>query len=129
MEDLIDEFVSKRVWAVVGASEDPTKYGHMVFLSLLDSGYTIYAVNPKGGNIGDETVYASLAELPEKPDVVDIVVPPQAAEDVICDCAKLGITRIWLQPGAESDKAISLAKEMGLKVVHHACAMDNKVEW
>ncbi|MFN2244323.1 MAG: CoA-binding protein, partial [Anaerolineae bacterium] len=79
-QNLISDFVNRRVWAVVGASRDPRKFGYQVFRSLRDAGYVVYPVNPKGGELEGEKVYRSLAELPQPPEVVDMVVPPAVTE-------------------------------------------------
>lgn len=127
---LIEEFVSQRLWAVVGVSADPEKYGHRVFSVLLDSGYHVYGVNPKGGQVLGQTLYPTLADLPEKPEVVNLVVPPAVTEQIVRQCADLGITRVWMQPGAESDEAVRFCEENGIKVVWDACAMvQRKRSW
>jgi predicted CoA-binding protein len=74
-------------------------------------------------------VYASLAELPESPEVIDLVVPPAVTEQVVMDAHGLGLTRIWMQPGAESAAAIAYCHDHGIQVVHDACAMVWKREW
>lgn len=129
MEELIQEFINQRVWAVVGASLNPEKYGHKVFRSLRAAGYIVYGVNPGGGEIDGQRLYSSLADLPEKPAVVDIVVPPQVTEEIVRQCAELGLRRVWMQPGSESKEAIRFCRENGIEVVHGACAMIRKRQW
>jgi len=129
MQELIEDFINRRVWAVVGASQNPAKYGYKIVQDLSSAGYKVYPVNPKGGEIEGIPVYRSLRELPEKPEVVDIVVPPQVTEEVVKECKELGLTRIWMQPGAESEKAIRYCEENGLQVVYGVCAMVNKRGW
>ena len=122
-EDLVKEFLTKPVWAVVGASRDPSRYGHRVLVALRSAGYRAYAVNPNADEVAGERAYPSLGALPETPDVVDTVVPPAVTIGAVEEAASLGVTRIWMQPGSESDEAIRLAEERGIRVVHHACAM------
>lgn len=129
MEDLIREFINERVWAVVGASTNPTKYGNQIFRTLLDAGYTVYGVNAAGGEIAGQPLYRSLADLPEKPAVVDTVVPPPVTEEIVQQCTELGLTRVWMQPGSESPEAIALCERLGIKVVHGACAMIRRRSW
>lgn len=129
MQELIEDFINRRVWAVVGASQNPAKYGYKIVQDLSSAGYKVYPVNPKGGEIEGIPVYRSLRDLPEKPEVVDIVVPPQVTEEVVKECKELGLTRIWMQPGAESEKAIQYCEENGLQVVYGVCAMLNKKRW
>ena len=129
MEELISDFISRRVWAVVGVSQDPAKYGNRIFRSLLASGYQVYPVNPKGGELDGMTVYRSLADLPQQPEVVDLVVPPAVTEQVVKEIKGLGLTRVWMQPGSESEAAIAYCQEQGIEVVHGACAMALRRHW
>jgi predicted CoA-binding protein len=126
---LITDFVNRHVWAVVGASQDRSKFGNRVFRSLRDAGYTVYAVNPKGGELEGTKVYPSLADLPQLPEVIDLVVPPSVTEQVVKEAHRLGLTRIWMQPGAESEAAITYCHEQGIQVVDGACAMVWKRRW
>ncbi len=128
-QDLISDFVSRRVWAVVGASSDPRKFGYQVFRSLRDAGYEVYPVNPKGGELEGVTVYRTLADLPGKPDVVNFVVPPSVTEQVVREAHALGLSRVWMQPGAESEAAVRYCQEHDMQVVEGACAMVWKRSW
>jgi predicted CoA-binding protein len=119
----IHEFLAFRRFAIVGASNDARKYGHIVYHNLKDKGFRVFAVNPKVDDINGETCYASLAELPEPVDGVVIIVPPAATEKVVRDVAEAGIPRVWMQPGAESEEAIRFCEENDISVVHHACIM------
>lgn len=129
MKDLIAEFVNHRIWAIVGVSTNPVKYGNRIFRDLQKAGYTVYPVNPKGGDIGGHKIYTSLRDLPEKPEVVDIVVPPNITEQVVRECYELGLNRVWMQPGAESLEAVRFCSENGIGVVYNACAMVHKKRW
>jgi predicted CoA-binding protein len=126
---LITDFVNRRVWAVVGASTDTSKFGNKVFRSLRQAGYIVYPVNPKGGELEGVTVYPTLADLPETPDVIDVVVPPSVTEKIVSEVQELGLDRVWMQPGAESDAAIAFCQAHDIQVVHGACAMVWKRQW
>lgn len=127
--ELIEECVNQRVWAVVGFSADHRKYGHIVFYDLKRAGYVVYPVNKENGTVQGHVVYRSLKELPEKPAVVDIVVPPWETEQVVRQCAEAGIERVWMQPGAESQEAIEFCRSHQIKTVYNACAMVEKRRW
>lgn len=126
---LISDFVNRRVWAVVGVSQDRGKFGNRVFRSLRDAGYIVYPVNPKGGEVEGVEVCPTLADLPQPPEVVDLVVPPPVTEQVVKEAHELGLTRMWMQPGAESEAAIAYCQEHGIQVVYDACAMVWKRQW
>jgi len=110
----------------VGFSENPLKYGNILFWDLQGAGYQVYPVNKRGGIIGGEKVYRSLSDVPESIDVVDVVVPPHQACQIVLECVEIGIGRVWFQPGAESQKAIELCEDNGIQVIYNACAMVEK---
>lgn len=128
-ERRIADFIGRRVWAVVGASLDEQKYGNRIYHSLRNAGYTVYPVNPKGGEIEGAKIYPSLADLPRPPEVIDIVVPPPVTEKVVKEAHELGLNRVWMQPGAESEAAIDYCEENGMEVVHGTCIMLHKRRW
>jgi predicted CoA-binding protein len=127
--ELISEFGDRRIWAVVGVSHDRSKFGYFVFRNLSDAGYTVYPINPKGGELQGSQVYPSLADLPEIPEVVDLVVPPAVSEQIVEEAHRLGLSRIWMQPGAESEMAITYCREHDMQVVSGACATVHKRRW
>lgn len=118
MDDTIGEFMKQKVFAVVGASENPEKFGNQIFHNLKNRGYEVYPVNHKLETLDGVKVYPSLSDIPVEVDVVDFVVPPQVTEEILKECKKLGITRIWLQPGSESETAIQYCNDNGMKVLH-----------
>ena len=123
-KNLIQEFLDKNnVLAVVGVSLDLNKYGHKVFFDLLNAGYKVYAVHPDGGEVRGQPRYQDLASLPEKPDVVSVVVPPAVTEKIIKECQRLGIDKVWMQPGSENEAAIRYCRANGIKVLSGVCVM------
>ena len=127
--ELIDEAVNKQVWAIVGASENTEKFGNRIYRNLKQAGYQVYGVNPNAETADGDPVYPTLADLPVKPDVVDVVVPSWVGRRVAEDAARQGIPIFWLQPGAESDELIAYAESLGLNFIHNACALVEKRRW
>ncbi len=127
MEELIRECVNQKIWAVVGYSDNRRKYGNLIFHDLKAAGYVVFPVNRKGGSSNGMKIYPNVSQLPVKPGVVDIVVPPPQTLEVIRECLQSGIERVWMQPGAESDEAIQFCEDNQLKAVYHACAMVEKL--
>lgn len=123
MQGDMQEFLQQENWAVVGVSNDPEKYGTKVYFQLKKAGYKVYAINPKLTQIDGEPCYPSLSSLQLVPDAVSVVVPPKATEQIIDECAKLGIRRIWMQPGSESDTAIQKGDDLGLKLIYNQCVL------
>ena len=114
--------------AVIGVSDDASKYGNRIFRELLNSGYLVSGVNPKGGFILGRHIYKNLEDLEPRPDLVITVVPPAVTEKIVEQCNKLGIKNIWMQPGSESPKAEKKALEYGIRAVT-ACFMVKEGLW
>jgi predicted CoA-binding protein len=125
MEELIKEFMAQKRFAVIGATDNPEKYGNRIFKNLTKRGYEVYPVNPKLKEIEGAKCYPTLADIPVRVDVVDFVVPPPVTEATLKECKKLGLDNIWLQPGSESDAAIAFCRDNNLKVVYGTCVMLN----
>lgn len=130
MQELITRMINERVWAVVGVSADESKFGTRIYRDLKQAGYRVYGVNPKLDALDGDRIYPDLASLPEKPAVVDVVVPPALALGIVETCMAQGIPNVWFQPGAEEPNAIAWAKAKGMNVVHGGpCAMVDKRHW
>ena len=125
MQDLIEEFMAQKKFAVVGATNNPEKYGNQIVKNLKSRGYEVYPVNPKLKEVEGVTCYPAIADIPVKIDIVDFVVPPGVTETILKQCLELGLDRIWLQPGSESEAAIEFCNENNMKVVHSVCVMMN----
>jgi len=123
-DKMINEFLDKKnVFAVVGVSRDIEKYGNKVYADLKKRGYKVYPINPKVSKIFGDKCYSKLENLPERPDVVDLVVPSDITNEIVKECNKLNVNKIWMQPGSESKKSISYCKKNKIKVLHDVCIM------
>ena len=130
IRDDIDSLINLRTWAVAGASNNPDKVGHEVFVTLRAAGYHVFPLNPKDLEIAGDKAYASIADLPVVPDVVDLVVPPAATLGVVKAAAEKGVKGVWFQPGSESAEAIQEARDAGMIVVAGGpCAMTERRRW
>jgi len=123
VQELIKEFMAQKKFAVVGATDNPEKYGNQIVKNLKSRGYEVYPVNPRLEEVEGIKCYPALADIPDKVDVVDFVVPPVATESILKECLALGLDRIWLQPGSESEAAIAFCQENNLRVIHSVCVM------
>lgn len=122
MNEMI-KMLDEKVWAVVGATDNKEKFGYKIFKFLQNHGCKVYPVNPGVTEIDGDKCYANLKNLPEKPGAVNVVVPPKIGQQIMHDCAEIGIKKVWLQPGADGEFVIATAKKLGLAVIHHACIM------
>jgi len=110
--------MSQPTVAVVGASTDRGKYGNKSVRAHVKSGFTVYPINPKGGEIDGLTAYTSLAEVPaESLTRISMYVPPAIGLKMLPEIAAKGCEELWLNPGSESDELIQGAEALGLNVV------------
>jgi predicted CoA-binding protein len=120
---LRDILTSVRTIAVVGASPRRERPSHRVMAYLQRRGYRTIPVNPfaVGGRINGETAYASLAEVAEPVDMVDVFRRPEAAGGVVDAAIAVGAKIVWMQLGVRDDVAAARAEANGLKVVMNRC--------
>jgi predicted CoA-binding protein len=112
-----------RTIAVVGASTRRERPSHGVMAYLQRRGYRTIPVNPNAAaeTINGERCYASLAEVPEAIDMVDVFRRPEAAGGVVDDAIQAGAKVVWMQLGVRDDAAAARAEAAGLKVVMNRC--------
>ena len=125
MQNIVSDFMRQKRFAVIGATDNPKKYGNEIVKNLKSRGYEVYPVNPKLKEVEGLKAYAKLSDVPVKVDVVDFVVPPPVTEKILEECKELGLNRIWLQPGSESEKAIEYCRANNMQVLHDICVMMN----
>ncbi|MFZ4703518.1 MAG: CoA-binding protein [Candidatus Methylumidiphilus sp.] len=109
--------------AVVGATDNPEKFGYTVYRDLKKKGYKVFPVNPKRETVDGDKAYPNLQDLPITPDIANLVVPPEVSIDVAEECLRFGIQHLWLQPGAESPEVLEFLQENGLSYLAGACIM------
>ena len=110
--------------ALVGASNDKSKFGNRIYLDLKNKGYNVVPVNPKDEKIEGDKAYTSIQMMEELPDIVNFVVPPPIAMKVAQNAVELGIEYLWFQPGSESDEIEDWLKNTdGIKYLVNACIM------
>jgi predicted CoA-binding protein len=95
----------------------------------MQSGRTVYPVNPTATLLEGATCYPSLAALPELPHGVSIVTPPQVSAKAVDDALELGVKHLWFQPGSEHDAAIEKAKAAGVNVIAHGPCLLVALAW
>ena len=123
MENIIQQYLKGNVFAVVGVSRNPSKYGYQVFKNLLMRNKKVFPINPNADFIDGIKVYRSIKELPEIPFGVHFIVPPKITEKVLEDVKKMGINYVWMQPGSESEKAIEFCRENNINAIFYRCIL------
>jgi uncharacterized protein len=107
--------------AVVGASRDPNKAGGSVPEGLQRRGFRIIPINPFADVLFGEKVYRSLAEVPEKIDLVDVFRPAADAPEIARQAVGVGAKALWLQLDIRSGEARNIAEAAGLDYVEDEC--------
>lgn len=110
-----------RTVAVVGLSARPDRPSHGVARYLVDSGLTVFPVNPALRTWEGLPAYASLAEVPQHIDIVDVFRQPEFVGEVARDAVAVGAGALWLQLGVVNEPAARLAADAGLDVVVDRC--------
>jgi predicted CoA-binding protein len=114
--------LEKKIWAVIGANNDPDKFGNKIYKKLKCEGYTVYPINPMYDEVDGDICYSNLTSLPQKPEVLDMVVSPKRGKSFIEEAALLGIKNIWLQPGTYDPELLALIEEKQLTSIQ-ACVL------
>jgi uncharacterized protein len=119
----IQDFVTQPKLALIGVSRSGGKFSNATQKELTAKGYTVYPVNRSGGTVDGQTIYSSLAELPEPVDTVLVMVKPEHAADVARDCVNAGVKRVWFQQGTDSTEALKISRDGGMRVVNGECIL------
>lgn len=108
--------------AIIGASNDPRKFGNKAVRAFLQQGYTVYPVNPNEADVEGLEAYKSIREVPVRPFMISVYVPPQVLVKLLPDIAARGCDELWLNPGTESDDVLAEAERLKLNVIQ-ACSI------
>jgi uncharacterized protein len=114
----IESFLAGSPHAVVGASNDRSKFGNKVLRAYARTGRKVYPVNPTVEMVEGLKCYPNLASLPEKVHGISIITPPKISKQIIKQVGELGVKHIWLQPGAEDEETVELTKDLGMNVIY-----------
>jgi len=117
IKEQINKFLSGSPHAVVGASKDRSKYGNKVLRVYQQNNRPVFPVNPNADEIEGVPAYPDLASLPETVHGISIITPPKVTERIVEQAGELGIKNIWMQPGSESEAALSRAEEFGMNFI------------
>ncbi|HZK02462.1 MAG TPA: CoA-binding protein [Anaerovoracaceae bacterium] len=129
-EKKIKAMADKKVWAVIGATPNPNKVSNKIYHTFKNYGFRAYAVNPNYETMDDGSkIYNRVEDIPEIPDVIDYVVPPNVTMDSLKQLDPGIYPNIWLQPGTYNQEIIEFAENKGFTVVHEgACIMAYLIE-
>ncbi len=109
--------------ALVGASNNPKKYGNKILLDLLEKGHIVYPINKNESQIEGLKSYKKVSDLPSIPSIINFVVPPNEGIEVTKDLVKKGYDNFWYQPGAESIEISNFLESNKKNFIDDKCIM------
>ncbi len=133
--DLINEFLSKKIIAVIGVSREGQLPANYIYKKFRENDYKVFQINPNADEIENDICYHSISELPEKPDAVFLASTPEVSEKAMLECSEQKIPIVWMHrgigKGSYSKKAEQIGQELGIKVINNGCPMMfvGKVDW
>lgn len=131
--NLVQDFLAQKKIAVVGVSDKRETGCNLNYKKFKETGYQVYAVNPRISTYDGAPCYADLKSLPEKPDAVFMLTSPKVTEQIVAECVELGIKHVWMhcmmgtKPGlaagmtSVSQPAVELCKANGIAVIPGSC--------
>ena len=108
--------------AVIGASNDRTKFGNKALRAFRNNGYKVIPINPVENEVEGETAYGSVLDYEGAIDEATMYVSPRVGEKVLDDLAEKKIEKVWLTPGADGPNVVARAKALGLNAIR-ACSI------
>lgn len=117
------DMLSKKNWVVYGITSDEEKFGYKIPEIMKKNEYNVFGINKKyaGTEILGIKVYASLDEIKEDIDCIDVVVNPKITISVIDEAIKKGIKNIWLQPHTFNDEVIEKLEKNNINYINDDC--------
>jgi hypothetical protein len=109
--------------AVVGATDHPGKYGGIIYRHLKAKGYRVVPINPGRESVDGDRTYASVSDLDESPDIIDVVVPPNRTLALLDEFASFEDAGVWIQPGAADGAVREKVSDLNIDVLIDSCIM------
>ena len=122
-DPIADLLKRSKTIAVVGLSNSPLRPSHGVSAYMQTNGYRIIPVNPNIKGALGEKAYASLPDVPEKIDIVNIFRRPEFVEEVVDQAIQLKVPAIWMQEEVVNEKAAEKARKAGIFVIMDHCIL------
>jgi len=133
LDNLVQDFLAQKKIAIVGVSDKRETGCNDSYKKFKESGYQVYAVNPRISTYDGQTCYADLKSIPEKVDAVFVLASPKVTEQIVQQCVDLGVKHVWMhcmmgtKPGlaagmtSVSQPAVEMCKANGIAVIPGAC--------
>jgi predicted CoA-binding protein len=123
MNEIAEILQNSHTIAVVGLSSKPWRASYGVSEYMQNAGYRIIPVNPEEAEVLGEKAYATLEDVPESIDIVDVFRRSEFVPDIVDSAIRAGAKAVWLQEGVIHEAAAEKARRAGLKVVMDRCIL------
>ena len=128
LKQKVEDFLSQKTIVVAGvSSRSKDETANHIYRKLRSSGYQVFPVNPNAEKVEGDICYPTLKDIPEKVDAVLIVTRPEVTEQIVRECAKVGISRVWMHrsfgTGSVYPEAVRFCQENNISVIAGACPM------
>jgi predicted CoA-binding protein len=120
-KDICAQLARVRTIAVIGLSPRPNRPSHGIARAMQRAGFRIVPVRPLVDEVLGEKAYASLAVLPEPPDLVNVFRAAREVDAIVDQCIALGLARLWIQEGIVDEAAAARAVAHGIWTVMDRC--------
>ena len=133
IDNMVEEFLAQKKIAVVGVSDKRDTGCNLNYRKFKDTGYQVYAVNPRISEFEGDPCYPDLKSIPERPDAVFVLTSPKITEQIVQECVDLGVKHVWMhcmmgtKPGlvqsmtSVSQDAVEMCRENGIAVIPGSC--------
>ena len=120
----IDGFLAQPHFALAGYSHNPKKFGHVLYKTLKEKGYTIYPVNPNGGTTPEgETIYKDVTSLPDHVQALLIATRPEVTVSVVSEALNKGVSQLWVQQMSGNQETWDMLHHAGVPAVYNRCIL------
>jgi predicted CoA-binding protein len=133
IDRMVQDFLAQKRIAVVGVSDQRDTGCNLNYRKFKQSGYQVYAVNPRISSFEGDPCYPDLKSIPDVPDAVFILASPKVTEEIVRQCVDLGVRHVWMhcmmgtRPGlvpgmtSVSQDAVAICREHGIQVIPGSC--------
>lgn len=129
-DELAGDFLAQQRIAVAGMSrQEGGNTANYIYRALRDKGYQVFGLNPQADELEGDPCYPAVSAVPGGVDGVLIVTNPTITEQVVRDCAEVGVSRVWIHDGmlmhgsSVSEEAVAFCREHGIQVIAGGCPM------
>lgn len=127
-DTLAKDFLAQKRIAVVGVSRGGQDAANLLYKTLRDKGYQVFAINPNADQVEGDPCFSNLQAIPGGVDGVLISTKPEMVEAIVRDAKQAGVTRVWMHdntfmPGSHSDAATQFCRENGITVIPVGCPL------